>query len=108
MEKPDLTYLNSITSGDKKNLVEIIELFFDQVPEIQNNFNIALNSRNFEEISAIAHKAKSSVNIIGLKLLAEKLYTLEINAKKDKNFIECEKYVSDFKLVSNQAVIHLK
>ncbi|MBN2668038.1 MAG: Hpt domain-containing protein [Bacteroidales bacterium] len=81
----DLTYLNSVTDGDSTLVKELIDIFKAQVPEYIEEFNAAMQTQNADVIGKIAHKAKSSVAIMGMTQLAEELKELE-NKGREGNF----------------------
>lgn len=107
MERPDLKYLIGIANGDNKTMRDIVLLFAEQKEETQKGFSEALESENFESISAVAHKTKSSARIFGLNHLADKLDNLEKICKTDKDITLCRTIISEYALVTDQAVIFL-
>lgn len=81
----DLTYLESMSIGTNELIVEMIQLFIDQLPEFNEGLAAHLNNKDYPALGALAHKAKSSVAIMGMDSLAADLKTLEINAKAGKD-----------------------
>ncbi len=78
--RTDLAYLKNM-SGDNNTLIaEMIDIFTEQIGEISDDMQMALESQNWENLGRIAHKAKSSVAIMGMTDLAAALKELEINA----------------------------
>ncbi len=78
-------YLNSVAGGDSEIIREIVILFKEQVSEIYTEM-IALHSAgDYPALGLLAHKAKSSVAIMGMESLASMLKTLELNAKEGKD-----------------------
>jgi len=86
----DLTYLKGMAAGSNDLIKEMIEIFSDQIPEFIEELNQHLQNKDFEKLASVAHKAKSSINIMGLEELAKDLKTLELLAKEGK---EQEKYI---------------
>jgi HPt (histidine-containing phosphotransfer) domain-containing protein len=78
--KTDLKYLEKMTEGDRDLIKELIGIFSTQVEEYNKQFQSLLDEQNWPELSKLAHKAKSSVAIMGMKELAENLKNLEILA----------------------------
>jgi len=81
----DLTYLESMSMGTNELIVEMINLFIDQLPEFTGGLAEHLNSKDYTALGALAHKAKSSVAVMGMDSLALDLKTLEISAKAGKD-----------------------
>ncbi|TLX78294.1 Hpt domain-containing protein [Labilibacter sediminis] len=88
----DLSYLEGIAEGDKDIIKELVEIFLDQMPEFTDGFADNVRDKNWVQIAAIAHKAKSSVVSMGMEelgnvdlknmeLLAKQLRIIELNAK---------------------------
>jgi len=81
----DLTYLESMSMGTNELIVEMIQLFIDQLPEFKEGLTEHLNKGDYMALGALAHKAKSSVAVMGMDSLAADLKTLEISAKAGKD-----------------------
>jgi PAS domain S-box-containing protein len=81
----NLTYLASVSEGNLSFEKEILDSALEIIPAEIINLKAAFKSENFEEISAIAHKLKSTYTILGVD--AEKLLNkLEaINKVIDRN-----------------------
>lgn len=63
----DLTYINSITEGDKNSINEFIDLFIEEINEFYNNFLLLYNNEDWKNLSILAHKGKTTVFTFGLK-----------------------------------------
>ncbi|MFA6125830.1 MAG: Hpt domain-containing protein [Bacteroidales bacterium] len=77
----DLTYLESMSMGSNELIIEMIQIFIDQLPEFTEGLQAHLANKDYAALGALAHKAKSSVAIMGMDALATDLKTLELNAK---------------------------
>ena len=62
----DLSYLHKISKGKKSFVLEMITIFLDQTAIDLKNIEEAISKNNFETVSAIAHKMKTSIQFIGL------------------------------------------
>jgi HPt (histidine-containing phosphotransfer) domain-containing protein len=85
----DLNYLKSMSGGDPKFIREMIDLFREQIAEYKNIMPELLENKDYDGLSKIAHKAKSSVAIMGMTEVADMLKELEI-LTHDR--IEVERY----------------
>jgi HPt (histidine-containing phosphotransfer) domain-containing protein len=81
----DLSYLESMTTGNNELLIEMIGIFIDQIPEFTDGLQDHLDKGELNALGALAHKAKSSVAVLGMKDLATDLKTLELSAKAGTN-----------------------
>ena len=79
----DLTYLESITEGNISLIREFISIFLEQADEFQKGFERYFNNKQWKELGALAHKAKSSVISMGMTELGNyELKNLELIAKQ--------------------------
>jgi len=91
MEKPNLSYINSLSGGDnvfKQKLIDIIKLEF---PEEKNVYFDNYNAKNYKLAADSVHKLKHKISILGL----EKSYEIAVafennllvsNTNLDKEF----------------------
>ena len=89
-------YLDSIAGDDASLISEIVVMFKAQSAEIYEEMK-ALNARKeYKLLGMLAHKAKSSVAIIGMNDLAVMLKTFELSAKEEKDQELYESYIERF------------
>ena len=90
----DLSYLESIAEGDRSVIKDLISIFLEQIPEFVDGLEKSFAEKQWLDIAAIAHKAKSSVISMGmedlgnrdlknLELIAKELYVREISDQKN-------------------------
>ena len=77
----DLNYLKTMSGGDSKFIQEMIELFREQIDEYKIVMPDLLQKERYDDLSKVAHKAKSSVAVMGMTEVAELLKELEILAQ---------------------------
>ncbi len=104
----DLSYLETMTEGDKVLIRELIGIFSTQVEEYGKQMQIFLEENNWKELSKLAHKAKSSVAIMGMKELAEEMKQLEISASKEEKTDTFSSQVKRFRSQCYDAVLELQ
>ncbi|MCQ2203764.1 MAG: Hpt domain-containing protein [Bacteroidales bacterium] len=78
----DLTYLHSISDGDKDVEKALIGIFLEQLPEFEKDLTNAFAQKDFATLAANAHKAKSSIQAMGMEDLAKQLKRLEMLCKQ--------------------------
>ena len=105
--KTNLSYLESMAEGDPVLISEMIEIFSTQVMEYTGLMHEFLEREDWQELSKLAHKAKSSVAIMGMKGLTEKLRKLEKLAKEEKEVNSFPGYIEYFSVASREAVTEL-
>jgi HPt (histidine-containing phosphotransfer) domain-containing protein len=89
-------YLEMVAGGDSDLLKELIGMFRDQVAIFNSEMITLLKENNYRALGNLAHKAKSSVAIMGMDSLANMLKTFELQATEDKNSDMFESYIQRF------------
>ncbi len=97
----------SSTGNNRELIIEIIDIFILQAIEIGNELQELNDKRDFEALGKLAHKAKSSVAIMGMNKLSEKLRELELLVNEGKNHSEYPMYIDLFKKECAEAIQEL-
>ena len=105
--KTDLSYLLSMSGGDDTLIFEMIEIFNSQVKEMGEEMQKLELEGNFDALSKLAHKAKSSVAIMGMSSMADSLKELEILARDMIRTDSYKTYIDRFLLETQEATIEL-
>ncbi len=100
-------YLDSVSGGDSEIFIEIVTMFKEQVVEFHNEMISLLSRKDYYTLGLLAHKAKSSVAIMGMKDLAVMLKSFELQAKEGKEIDKYESYVSRFRKDTDEALKEL-
>ena len=103
----NLNYLQTITEGDTDSMRELINLFIDQVPEFIGNLKKYLSEERYAELGNEAHKAKSSVMIMGMEDLGRDLKTLQLDTISGINKETYAEHVNRFETECLAAVEEL-
>jgi HPt (histidine-containing phosphotransfer) domain-containing protein len=104
----NMEYLDSVSGGDPEIIREIVIMFKDQSIEIYNEMKSHFSGKNYNSLGLLAHKAKSSVAIMGMNDLALMLKTFELQAKEGKESELYESYITRFKSETEAAVKELE
>jgi HPt (histidine-containing phosphotransfer) domain-containing protein len=86
----------------------MIEIFSTQVNQYRSLMLQFYIEENWEEISHLAHKAKSSVAIMGMKALAQKLKELELLSREGKDIESYPAMIDDFRNECKIAIAELQ
>ena len=62
----DLSYLNQVFQGNKEMIHQIISMFVKQVPDYFSEMQDCVVRADFSALHPLAHKAKSSIAMLGL------------------------------------------
>ncbi|MFO7842909.1 MAG: hypothetical protein R6V16_03790 [Bacteroidales bacterium] len=103
----NLSYLESISNGDNHFILELIDMFFEQVPEYQKRLQLLYQKKDWYNLGRTAHKARAAIIMVGMKDLALELKKLEENAKVEKNIHEYQEIITKFVDYSNIAIEEL-
>ncbi|HJZ41457.1 MAG TPA: Hpt domain-containing protein [Bacteroidales bacterium] len=105
--KTDLSYLREMSGGNRELILEMITIFKDQVVEFADEMDAHLRNKEYELLGKLAHKAKSSVSIMGLTNLADSLKSLENDAREGKKPEGYPLIVDLFKKETGEAIKEL-
>ena len=100
-------YLDSVSGGDLSIIRELVDLFKEQSAEIYNEMKSLYSDKNYKLLGLLAHKAKSSVSIMGMTELTLMLKTFEHQAREEKEYDLFESYITRFKTETEAAVQEL-
>jgi HPt (histidine-containing phosphotransfer) domain-containing protein len=105
--KIDLSYLREMSGGNKDLILEMITIFKSQAIEFGKEMDQLLESKQYELLGKLAHKAKSSVSIMGLEELAQQLKHLENSTHEGKHTEDYALIVDAFKKITAEALKEL-
>lgn len=91
----DLTYLNTISEGDKEFIDDILTTFLEEVPKDMEQITIALDQNDFVQIGKMAHKIKATLHLLGLGDLKSLAFKIEQTAKSNSNHTEIIPWAKD-------------
>lgn len=89
-------YLEMVAGGDSELLKELVSMFRDQVAEFNYEMKGLFEEKKYKALGNLAHKAKSSVAIMGMDGLSNMLKTFEVQATEAKNSNLYELYIQRF------------
>jgi HPt (histidine-containing phosphotransfer) domain-containing protein len=104
----DLNYLKTMSGGDSVFIREMIKLFREQIDEYRVQMPELLRNKDYSSLSKMAHKAKSSVAVMGMSKVAELLKELEILAHDGKEVERYDSMVGEFLSQSQLAIEELE
>jgi len=104
----DLNYLKTMSGGDSKFIREMIDLFREQIMEYKSIMPEMLQNKDYDGLSKIAHKAKSSVAVMGMTQVAELLKELEILTHEQKEVERYKPLITHFLEQSELAITELE
>jgi HPt (histidine-containing phosphotransfer) domain-containing protein len=104
----DLNYLKTMSGGDNHFIAEMIGLFREQVEEYIVLMPRLFADKDYDGLSKMAHKAKSSAAVMGMTAVADLLKELEILAHEGKEVERYEGMIEEFLESSRLAIEELE
>ncbi len=104
----NLHYLNSIGEGDNKFKNELLDIFREQLPILINELIQYLDQKDYQNLAGVAHKAKSSVAMMGIEILKEDMAKLEFLARQEKDINLYRSIVDNFIIISEKVLDEIK
>ena len=92
----DLSYLKTLTNDDETFIRDMINIFREQFEEYEKGMPDLLNKTDYINLSKMAHKAKSSLAVMGMRAEADLLQKLELLAKTGDQAESYEEIVQNF------------
>jgi CheY-like chemotaxis protein len=77
----DLTMIQSVSGGDDSFIKKMIRLFIQTVPQNVQELADAATTGNWEQVSKMAHKLKSTIDSMGIRSIHDVIRTIEMHAK---------------------------
>lgn len=84
----DLSYLNQVFQGNQVMINQIISMFVKQVPSYIEEMENCVMRMDLGGLHPLAHKAKSSIAMLGLKDMEELILNIEHKSKNGLDFNE--------------------
>lgn len=100
-------YLETVSGGDWELIKELTDMFREQVVEMHSEMVSLLSEKKYQSLGLLAHKAKSSVAIMGMDDLAQMLKTFELQARTGEAAELYGSYVSRFENDTKSAISEL-
>lgn len=103
----NLDYLEAVSGGDVAVIAELVGMFREQVVEFYAEMKSLYSEQEYRQLGLLAHKAKSSVAIMGMDALADVLKTLELSAKESQKVEIYESCIERFYKDTEAALLEL-
>jgi HPt (histidine-containing phosphotransfer) domain-containing protein len=81
----DLSYLNQVFQGNREMIHNIIKLFLQQVPNYIDEMEECVRKNEPLSLHPLAHKAKSSISMLGIKDMEIDILQIEQDSKHLRN-----------------------
>jgi HPt (histidine-containing phosphotransfer) domain-containing protein len=104
----DLTNLNEMLGGDQKAIFQMVKIFLQATPESLSELNKSYQKEDYDGVSKLAHKLKSSVDIFCVNDIKQDIRRLENNTRENINIDEVPELVEKINTILNLAIEQVK
>lgn len=104
----DLSMVESVSGGDESFIKKMVALFIETVPKNVEELNNALNRQNWDQVSKLAHKLKSTIDSMGIKSLKTDIREVELNAKQQVGLEKIPGLIDKLNLVIGKCIEQLQ
>ena len=101
----DLSLINTIGKDDPIFAQKIVSIFLETMPESLESLKKAQVEKNYEHLSKLAHKMKSSIDSMGISSLKDTIRELETSNDDDQHI---ENLVTKVRSVLKEVFVQLK
>lgn len=100
----NLSYLEDITGGDREMMLEMLDLFINDIPAQVNIIKELSQNKDLINLGSEAHKLKPTLQYVGLFEMFELVKGLEALSKSGKYSNDLETIVMKLEELSNQCI----
>lgn len=104
----DLSTIIAVSGGDEDFVKKMVKLFIETVPANLLELNTYLNSENWDMVSKMAHKLKSTLDSMGIHSLKQDVRMVESNAKRNENLDSLPALIYKMNVVIKQCIEQLQ
>ena len=106
-KQTDLSYLNTISKGNKEFTLKFIRAFIKQMSEDLPLIQQYLENQDWAGLANMAHKIKPSFLFVGIKALQDSIVTIEKNARDQINLADLPGLISNLMYICEIAISEL-
>ncbi|HEY2581430.1 MAG TPA: Hpt domain-containing protein [Mucilaginibacter sp.] len=77
----DLSFLNEIADGSNEFIIESIDMFLQQTPEILQSISESISTKDWGTTASAAHKLKPNLGFFGMPISQAIMQDIELMAK---------------------------
>ncbi|MEQ9309595.1 MAG: Hpt domain-containing protein [Balneolaceae bacterium] len=104
----DLSYLENITAGDEEMIMEMLNLFIEDIPKQVTKIHELAENKELQKLGAEAHKIKPTLQYVGLFEMYEIVKSLESFGKQEVYSPQIIELVEELNTLSKEASILLE
>ncbi len=104
----DLANLRDLMNEDEVEVKKMLAIFCESTPETLTLIQQSYAEKNMDQVANYAHKLKSSIDILSIAILSEKIRLLEGECKKGQDSPEIRQLIDEVTQVMQDTLFLLK
>jgi CheY-like chemotaxis protein len=104
----DLAMIQSVSGGDEGFIKKMIQLFIQTVPQNVQELVSATSQGNWEQVSKMAHKLKSTIDSMGIRSVHDQIRNVEMRAKNLEQLELVPEMVKQVETVVSACILQLR
>jgi HPt (histidine-containing phosphotransfer) domain-containing protein len=104
----DLTMVLSVSGGDESFIKKMVALFVQTVPKNVDDLVAALKKEDWDQVSKLAHKLKSTIDSMGINSLKTVIREVEAFAKQKELLEKVPALVEKIVVIVNKCIEQLE
>jgi CheY-like chemotaxis protein len=104
----DLTMIQSVSAGDVVFINKMIRLFIQTVPQNVQELVDATGKGNWEQVSKMAHKLKSTIDSMGIRSIHDQIRAIEMHSKNRDQLDQLPEMVNEVESVVSSCILQLQ
>jgi HPt (histidine-containing phosphotransfer) domain-containing protein len=104
----DISGLQEFVEDDEEQIVFLVSIFLEDVPQMLNDLNRAHRSGDLDNVKFFSHKLKSSIDLFKITALHAEIRSIEQFAKAGTNLEQLEPLIEKTNKVMNKVMDDLK
>jgi HPt (histidine-containing phosphotransfer) domain-containing protein len=104
----DLSFLTEIADGSTEFIVESIDMFLHQTPDLLNTIGEAIQNNDLVTVAAASHKLKPNLGFFGMTTCQTLMQEIETTAKKGDDDASIAAKYHEAKAIIDPSLIKLR
>ncbi len=103
----DLTYLRELSGNNETFILEMVNSFRNDMPELLNEMKVALAENEYQVLGNAAHKSKSMASYLGTNNVRKHIVQVENILESDGSFNSLESELEQLEIELKKVIIEL-
>lgn len=103
----DLTYLRELSGNNETFILEMINSFRNDMPELLNEMKVAYAEKEYQVLGNAAHKSKSMASYLGTNNVRKHIVQVENILESDESYNSLESELEQLEIELKKVIIEL-